>query len=179
MTSASSNDRDNRQKLEQKIGEAIGLEMAAQKAVEELSSKGLLDNGGMKSNLERMKKEANNHQTKLEGLVKKLSQSIKGGEGGAGTLNSDNIQGSATETEQKASQIMQTYLGNEPDSSEAIEFLCLAEAGEVTHYEVLDTIKKSKFKNKQQLAAQIKSILGQEKKHLQLCTKLAKQNAVS
>jgi len=75
---------------------------------------------------------------------------------------------------------MQTYLGNEPDSSEAIEFLCLAEAGEVTHYEVLDTIiKKSKFKNKQQLAAQIKSILGQEKKHLQLCTKLAKQNAVS
>jgi hypothetical protein len=180
MTSASSNDRDNRQKLEQKIGEAIGLEMAAQKAVEELSSKGLLDNGGMKSNLERMKKEANNHQTKLEGLVKKLSQSTKGGEGGAGILNSDNIQGSATETEQKASQIMQTYLGNEPDSSEAIEFLCLAEAGEVTHYEVLDTIiKKSKFKNKQQLAAQIKSILGQEKKHLQLCTKLAKQNAVS
>ena len=80
MTSASSNDRDNRQKLEQKIGEAIGLEMAAQKAVEELSSKGLLDNGGMKSNLERMKKEANNHQTKLEGLVKKLSQSTKGGE---------------------------------------------------------------------------------------------------
>jgi hypothetical protein len=177
MTSASSNDKDNKQKLEQKIGEAIGLEMAAQKAVEELSSKGLLDNGGMKSKLERMKKEANNHQTKLEGLVKKLSQSTKGG---AGTLNSDNIQGSATETEQKASQIMQTYLGNEPDSSEAIEFLCLAEAGEVTHYEVLDTIiKKSKFKNKQQLAAQIKSILGQEKKHLQLCTKLAKQNAVS
>jgi hypothetical protein len=178
MTSASSNDKDNKQKLEQKIGEAIGLEMAAQKAVEELSSKGLLDNGGMKSKLERMKKEANNHQTKLEGLVKKLSQSTKGGEGGAGTLNSDNIQGSATETEQKASQIMQTYLGNEPDSSEAIEFLCLAEAGEVTHYEVLDTIiKKSKFKNKQQLAALIKWIL--EKKHLQLCTKLAKQNAVS
>jgi hypothetical protein len=74
---------------------------------------------------------------------------------------------------------MQTYLGNEPDSSEAIEFLCLAETGEVTHYEVLDAImKKSKFKNKQQLATQIKSILGQEKKHLQLCTKLAKQNAI-
>lgn len=73
----------------------------------------------------------------------------------------------------------QTYLGNEPDSSEAIEFLCLAEAGEVTRYEVLDAMmKRSKVKNKQQLATQIRSILGQEKKHLQLCTRLAKQNAV-
>jgi hypothetical protein len=189
-TSASSSEDDdnNKQKLEQKLGEAIGLEMAAQKAVEELSSKGLLDKGGMKNKLEKMKKEANNHQTKLEGLINKLSSqsSKRGGEGGegeeqrTGTLNSDNILESATETEQKASQIMQTYLGNEPDSSEAIEFLCLAEAGEVTHYEVLDAmIKKSKFiKNKQQLATQIRSILGQEKKHLQLCTKLAKQNAI-
>jgi NTP pyrophosphatase (non-canonical NTP hydrolase) len=179
MGSASSNG-DNKQKLEQKLGEAMGLEMAAQKAVEELSSKGLLDKGGMKSKLERMKKEANNHQTKLEGVIKKLSQSEKEGRERSGTLlNSDSIQDSAKETEQKASQIMQTYLGNEPDSSEAIEFLCLAETGEVTHYEVLDAImKKSKFKNKQQLATQIKSILGQEKKHLQLCTKLAKQNAI-
>ena len=188
MTSASSNDRDNKQKLEQKLGEAIGLEMAAQKAVEELSSKGLLDKGGMKNKLERMKKEANNHQTKLEGLISKLSSQSSKQEGEeeeeqrTGTLNSDNIKESATETEQKASQIMQTYLGAEPDSSEAIEFLCLAEAGEVTHYEVLDAMmkKKSKFiiKNKQKLATQIRSILGQEKKHLQLCTKLAKQNAI-
>jgi hypothetical protein len=187
--SSSEDDNNNKQKLEQKLGEAIGLEMAAQKAVEELSSKGLLDKGGMKNKLEKMKKEANNHQTKLEGLINKLSSqsSKRGGEGEGGeeeqrtgTLNSDNILESATETEQKASQIMQTYLGNEPDSSEAIEFLCLAEAGEVTHYEVLDAMmKKSKFiKNKQQLATQIRSILGQEKKHLQLCTKLAKQNAI-
>jgi demethoxyubiquinone hydroxylase (CLK1/Coq7/Cat5 family) len=76
--------------------------------------------------------------------------------------------------------MMETYLGDEPDSSEAIEFLCLAEAGEVTHYEVLDAMmKKVKFKNKQQLAMQIRSILGQEKKHLQLCTKLARQIATS
>ena len=30
---------DNKQKVEEKIGEALGLEMAAQKAVEELGSK--------------------------------------------------------------------------------------------------------------------------------------------
>ena len=43
--------------------------------------------------------------------------------------------------------MMKTYLGQDPDSSEAIEFLCLAEGGEVTHYEVLEShSKKSKIK---------------------------------
>jgi hypothetical protein len=40
----------------------------------------------------------------------------------------------AQETEQKATKMMETYLGEDPDSQEALEFLCLAEAGEVTHY---------------------------------------------
>jgi hypothetical protein len=54
----------SKEKLEQKIGEAIGLEMAAQKAVEELSSKGLLPDGSTaKNKLQGMRKEANNHQT--------------------------------------------------------------------------------------------------------------------
>ncbi|MFL6370361.1 MAG: hypothetical protein ACJ72F_05970, partial [Nitrososphaeraceae archaeon] len=112
---------DNTQKLEKKIGEAVGLEMAAQKAVDELSSKGLLDVGEMKSKLERMRKEANNHQMQLEQLAQKLSES----EG----LDTSNIQDTAKETEEKASEIMKTYLGENPDSSEAIEFLCLAEGG--------------------------------------------------
>jgi hypothetical protein len=64
----------DKEKLEEKIGEAIGLEMAAQKAVDEHSSKGLLDRGAI-SKLEDMKKEANSHQTQLEGLVQKLLQS--------------------------------------------------------------------------------------------------------
>src|SRR3954452_20636962 len=101
---------DSKAKLEQKIGEALGLEMAAQKAVQELGSKGLLDEQGMKAKLDKMRKEANNHQTKLEELVQKLSQSSLG-------LNSENIQESAEETEQKASQMMNTYLGDDPDSS--------------------------------------------------------------
>lgn len=63
------------QKLEQKIGEALGLEIAAQKAVEELSLKGLLDQAGLMSKLEGMKKEANNHQIQIEELVEKLSGS--------------------------------------------------------------------------------------------------------
>jgi hypothetical protein len=59
----------NLEKLEQKLGEVLGLEMAAQKAVEELSAKGLLDEAGVKSQVEGMKQEANNHQKKIEQLV--------------------------------------------------------------------------------------------------------------
>jgi rubrerythrin len=156
------------EKLEQKIGEALGLEMAAQKAVQELGSKGLLDEAGMKAKLDKMRKEANNHQTKLEQIIQKLSESQG--------LNSENIQSTALETEQKASQMMETYLGDDPDSSEAIEFLCLAEGGEVTHYEVLSTMAAKKVKNKQ-FSTAVNSILREERKHLQLCTRLAKQIA--
>jgi hypothetical protein len=46
----------------------------------------------------------------------------------------------ATISAQKASEMMKIYLGENPDSSEAIEFLCLAEGGEVTHYEVLSAM---------------------------------------
>src|SRR5919205_2910228 len=159
---------DDKQKLEEKIGEALGLEMAAQKAVEELASKGLLDKGGMKKDkLEKMKKQANNHQTILEELI--LSPSLG--------LDSVNIQEVANETVQKASEMMKTYLGESPDSSEAIEFLCLAEGGEVTHYEVLNAMAKT-IKNRQ-FSAKVKSILEDEQKHLKLCTRLAKQTAIS
>jgi rubrerythrin len=160
---------DNKQKLEKKIGEAVGLEMAAQKAVDELSSKGLLDVGEMKTKLERMRKEANNHQMQLEQLAQELSES----EG----LDTSNIQDTAKETEEKASEIMKTYLGENPDSSEAIEFLCLAEGGEVVHYEVLSAMAKN-IKNRQ-FSAKVKSILEEEQKHLKLCTRLAKQTATS
>ena len=157
---------DNKQKIEEKIGEAIGLEMAAQKTVEELGSKGLLDKGGMKAKLEKMRKQANNHQRDLEELT--LSTSLE--------LDSINIQKVANETAQKASEMMSTYLGESPDSSEAIEFLCLAEGGEVTHYEVLGAM--TKLVKDRKFSAKVKAILEEEKKHLQLCTRLAKQIAV-
>jgi hypothetical protein len=73
----------------------------------------------MKSKLEGIKQEDDNHQTHLQELVKSLSQS----EG----LDSKTIQESAKETEQKDSQMTETYLGKDPDSSEALEVLCLTE----------------------------------------------------
>jgi hypothetical protein len=158
----------NKAKLEQKIGKALGLEKAAQLAVQELSAKGLLDEGGTKEKLQIMKEQANNHQTNLEELVADLAS-----EG----LSSEVIHKTASETEQKASEIMKIYLGKDPDSLEAIEFLCLAEGGEVTHYEVLSALTKV-VKNKK-FGTKVKAILAEEKRHLQLCIRLAKEIAAA
>lgn len=160
----------NKEKLEEKLGEAIGLEMAAQKAVQVLSSKGLLpEESTAKNKLEGMRNEASNHQKQMEEIVTELNES----EG----LDSSNIQEMAKETEQKATMMMETYLGEDPDSQEALEFLCLAEGGEVTHYEVLNEMTKD-IKDKH-MKTKINSILEEEQKHLLLCTQLAKKNAIA
>jgi hypothetical protein len=118
------------EKLEEKLGEAMGLEMAAQKAVEELGFRGLLDENGMLDQLQKMQTQAGNHQSKLEKMIQELPE-LNGSK-----LDTIKIQQVAQETAQKCSNMMQTYLGEDPDSSEALEFLCLAEGGEITHYEV-------------------------------------------
>jgi hypothetical protein len=93
----------------------------------------------MKARLESMKKEANNHQIQIEQLVQTLSKSRE--------LDPTHSQSKANETEKKISQIMKIYVGDQADSSEVIGFLCLAEGGEVTHYEVLSAmVKKVKAK---------------------------------
>jgi ferritin-like metal-binding protein YciE len=156
------------EKVEEQIGEVLGLEMAAQKAVEELSSKGLLDKRGIKGKLRGMKSEAASHQKKIEKLMQTISES----EG----LNQDSIRQHAQEASQKVSQIMQTYLGEDPDTLDALEFLCLAEGGEVTHYEVLSEVAKEL--NEKKFATEVRSILKEEKEHLKLCTRLAKENSI-
>jgi ferritin-like metal-binding protein YciE len=154
--------------IEEKIGEVLGLEMAAQKAVEQLISKGLLDKSEIKQQIDEIRKEAHNHQTQIEELCERLSKSKEQ------KIDSENVKDVAAETEQKASKMMSTYLGDDADTSEALEFLCIAEGGEVAHYEVLDAMVKdindSEFKNK------VKSILNEEKEHLQECIKLAREN---
>jgi hypothetical protein len=164
------------EKLQEKLGEALGLEIAAQKAVEELGSKGLLDENDMITRLKKMQSQAGNHQAKLEEVVQKVA------DGSDDELDPTKVQQVAQETALKCSNMMQTYLGLDPDSSEAIEFLCLAEGGEVTHYEVLAAMSRKlngKIRNTKKLSTAVNSILREEKRHLALCTKLAKQTATS
>ena len=157
-----------REKLQQKIGKALGLEKASQLAVEEITAKGLLNVSGMENKLELMKNQASNHQTNLEELLPDLAS-----EG----LSSESILKTASETRRKAQEIMKTYLREDPDNYEVIEFLCLAEGEEVIHYELLNTLAK-KIKNRR-FATCMKAILKEEKEHLELCTRLAIEIAAS
>jgi ferritin-like metal-binding protein YciE len=115
-----------------------------------------------------MKSEAAAHQKKIEKLMQTIISKSEG-------LNQDSIRQHAEEASQKASQMMQTYLGEDPDTLDALEFLCLAEGGEVTHYEVLSEVAKELKEKK--FATEIRSILKEEKEHLKLCTQLAKENS--
>jgi ferritin-like metal-binding protein YciE len=154
--------------IQEKIGEALGLEKAAQKAVQELDSRGLLKPEHMKK-LSKMKEEAGKQEQWMEELVEELSDSDG--------LDSSEIESTAEETAEKASKIMETYLGEDPDTQEALEFLCLAEGGEVTYYEVLSSVAKDvKIKK---FGTTVRAILKEEQGHLDLCTKLAKSNAAS
>ena len=119
--------------------------------------------------LSKMKEEAGKQEQEMEKLVRELSDTDG--------FDSSNIEEKAIETSEKASRIMETYLGGDPDTQEALEFLCLAEGAEVTHYEVLNSIAKD-VKDKK-FGTRVRSILKEEKEHLDLCTKLAKSNAAS
>ena len=154
--------------IQEKIGEALGLEKAAQKAVKDLDSRGLLKPEQMKK-LSKMREEASQQEEEMQDLVKDLVESDG--------FDPETIDEKAEETAEKASKMMETYLGEEPDNQEALEFLCLAEGGEVTHYEVLNSIAKD-VKNKK-FGTKVRSILKEEKRHLNLCTKLARDNAAS
>jgi predicted DsbA family dithiol-disulfide isomerase len=158
----------DKEMIQEKIGEALGLERAAQTAVEQLDSRGLLKTEHMKK-LSKMRDEAGKQEEEMESLVQQLQESDG--------FDSSTIEEKATETAEKASKIMETYLGEQPDTQEALEFLCLAEGGEVTHYEVLTAIAKN-VKNKK-FGTKVRAILKEEKRHLDLCTKLAKSNAAS
>jgi len=85
--------------------------MAAQKAVEQLVSKGLLDKSDINQQVQEIKKEAQGHQTLIEKLCERKSDEQN--------IDFESVKSIAAETEQKASKMMSTYLGNDADTSEA------------------------------------------------------------
>jgi hypothetical protein len=109
--------------LETKIAEVIGLAQAAQGATEKVE--GLVDDSELKQTLQRMREEA----------VETEERTISVAEGLDGKKTA--ILEKARETKQEATQMMQTYLGSDADELDGFEFLTMAEAGEVGHWEIL------------------------------------------
>jgi hypothetical protein len=109
--------------LEAKIAEVIGLAQAAQGATEKVEK--LVDDDGLKQTLQRMREEAIETEERTTTVAEKLD--------GKKTA----ILEKARETKQEATEMMQTYLGNDADGLDGFEFLTMAEAGEVGHWEIL------------------------------------------
>ena len=113
--------------LESKIGEVLGLAMAAQGATQKVE-KLVEDEGGhddLRARLERMREEAK----EAEERTTELAGSIDG--------KKTAILEKARETKQEATEMMSTYLGDDADALDGFEFLTMAEAGEVGHWSVV------------------------------------------
>jgi hypothetical protein len=109
--------------LETKIAEVIGLAQAAQGATEKVEK--LVDDDGLKQTLQRMREEA----IETEERTTTVAETLDG--------KKTAILEKARETKQEATEMMQTYLGGEADGLDGFEFLTMAEAGEVGHWEIL------------------------------------------
>jgi len=112
--------------LEEKLGEVTGLAMAAQGAVEKVS--GLVDDDHLQQTLDRMAAEAKETEERCTQLAEELD--------GKKTAVLDK----ARETKQEATEMMRTYLGSDAEGLDGFEFLTMAEAGEVGHWEVLGVL---------------------------------------
>jgi hypothetical protein len=118
--------------LESKIGEVLGLAMAAQDATDKVSK--LVEeegeHGDLQQTLQRMAKEAKETEERTTELASELD--------GKKTA----ILEKARETKQEATEMMSTYLGDDADALDGFEFLTMAEAGEVGHWTVVGTMSE-------------------------------------
>jgi hypothetical protein len=114
--------------LEEKLAEVIGLAEAAQKATEKVE--GLVDDDSVASKLRQMREEA--EETARRGT--EVAEQRDG--------KKTAILEKARETKGEASEMMETYLGDDADGLDGFEFMTMAEAGEVGHWAVLQKLNE-------------------------------------
>src|SRR5215213_3689527 len=119
--------------LEEKLAEVLGLAMAAQGATQKVE--GLVEDDAIASTLQQMRQEAEQTQQRCEQLADQRD--------GKKTA----ILEKARETKSEAEEMMQTYLGDDADGLDGFEFLTMAEAGEVGHWEVLGKLNEKAGEN--------------------------------
>jgi hypothetical protein len=113
--------------LESKLGEVLGLAMAAQGATDRVQKLDDLD-GDLAKKLQQMNKEAKETEER--------ATEVAGSFDGKKTA----ILEEARDVKQKATEMMSEYLDPDADALDGFEFLTMAEAGEVGHWEILKTL---------------------------------------
>ena len=89
----------------------------------------LVEDGGLKQTLEEMAREAVETGERTTGRREPRRQKTA-------------ILEKARETKQEAIEMMSTYLGSDADGLDGLEFMTMAEAGEVGHWQILDTMNQ-------------------------------------
>ena len=112
--------------LDEKLGEVLGLAQAAQQATRKVAAMEGADD--FETQLSRMHEEAAETERRTDALVDDLD--------GKKTA----IREKAAETKGEATEMMQTYLGGEEEALDGFEFLTMAEAGELGHWEIVRTM---------------------------------------
>ncbi len=117
--------------LESKLGEVVGLAMAAQTAAKAVTKLARVDKErGVIELLKTMQDEAK----EAERRGKSVAASFDG--------KKSAILQEARETKKKAAEMLDTYLDEDSDTIDGLEFLTMAEAGEVGHWEILAHFNK-------------------------------------
>ncbi len=109
--------------LDEKLGEVLGLAQAAQQATTKVA--GMEGADEFRARLEQMGQEAAETERRTDALV--------------GTLDGRKtaIREKAAETKSEAKEMMQTYLAGEDEALDGFEFLTMAEAAELGHWEIV------------------------------------------
>jgi hypothetical protein len=114
--------------LETKLAEVMGLAQAAKDSTEKV--KKLVDDDDVRQTLDRMKAEAAETAQRCEHLAREL-------EGKKTALTKK-----ARETKAEAREMMSTYLSEDVDALDGLEFLLMAEAGELGHVEIIGAMNE-------------------------------------
>lgn len=114
--------------LEEKLAEVIGLAEAAVKTTEKVE--GMVEDESIVASLRQMREEA-------EETARRGTEVAEQREG-----KKTAILEKARETKGEASEMADTYLGDDADGLDGFEFLTMAEAGEVGHWAVLKKLNE-------------------------------------
>ena len=127
--------------LESKLGEVLGLAMAAQAATQKVQKL-----RGTDADLEERLVQMHDEAKETEERATEVAGEFDG--------KKTAILDEARDVKQKASEMMSTYLESASDALDGFEFLTMAEAGEVGHWEILSTLtERARKANVQELCS--------------------------
>ena len=122
--------------IDEKLAEVLGLAQASQDTVSKVIKLCEDEHQDVVPTLEQMREEARETQERCEAIAAELN--------GKKTA----VEEKARETKQEAAQMRDDYLGDDADALDGFEFMIMAEAGEVGHWEVLSKLNETAGEDK-------------------------------